>query len=74
MRNLIVQEVRAFRRMVRAPPAQRQGSGPKRQETLPVPSRDELGDMQYDDSKAKVVASPIDEDPAAGLERELLRQ
>jgi len=74
MRNLIVQEVRAFRRMVRAPPAQRQGSGPKRQETLPVPSRDELGDMQYDETKAKVVASPIDEDPAAGLERELLRQ
>lgn len=33
MRQMIVDEVRAFRRMVRTPPAARQNSGPKRQET-----------------------------------------
>lgn len=33
MKNLIVEEVRHFRQMVRAPPPQRQGSGSKRQET-----------------------------------------
>lgn len=33
MKELIVQEVRNFRQMVRAPIPQRQGSGPKRQET-----------------------------------------
>ena len=39
--------------------------------SLPVPSRDELGDVTFDEQKAKVTASPIDEDPAAGFEREL---
>ena len=38
---------------------------------LPVPSRDDLGDVVFDEQKAKVTASPIDEDPAAGFEREL---
>lgn len=33
MRQMIVDEVKSFRQMVRAPPPQRQGSGPKRQET-----------------------------------------
>lgn len=33
MRQMIVDEVSRFRRMVRTPPGQRQGSGSKRQET-----------------------------------------
>ncbi|CAD6568431.1 MAG: Mitogen-activated protein kinase [Cyphobasidiales sp. Tagirdzhanova-0007] len=79
MRNMIVEEVRAFRRMVRMPPSQRQGSGPKKQETLPVPSRDEIlsspsGDNMVDDSKQKITASPIDENPAEGFEREIVQR
>lgn len=75
MKDLIVKEVRNFRQMVRAPLPQRQGSGPKRQETLPVPSRDEImaspADANHDEQKTKITASPVDEDPAAGFEREL---
>lgn len=42
---------------------------------LPVPSRDEImaspADATHDEQKTKITASPVDEDPAAGLEREL---
>lgn len=43
--------------------------------SLPVPSRDEImaspRDDVHDEQKMKVMASPVDEDPAAGFEREL---
>jgi len=82
MKTLIVDEVRRFRRMVRTPITNRQGSGPKRSETLPVPSRDEIlsggpSDAHmagFDEAKTKITASPVDEDPAAGFERELQRR
>lgn len=49
---------------------------------LPVPSRDEIlsagpSDAHYaafDEAKTKITASPVDEDPAAGFERELERR
>lgn len=78
MRKLIVDEVATFRRMVRTPLSGRQNSGPKKQETLPVPSRDEIlaspsgsNGAHFDEQKTKITASPVDEDPAAGFEREL---
>jgi hypothetical protein len=46
--------------------------------SLPVPSRDEIlsspGDERFDEQKTKITASPVDEDPAAGFERELVQQ
>ncbi|KAL7007971.1 mitogen activated protein kinase 2 [Cystobasidiomycetes sp. EMM_F5] len=76
MRNLIVHEVRAFRRMVRTPPAQRQDSGSKKAEALPVPSRDEImasptTQAVINDEREMITATPVDEDPAASLEREI---
>ena len=46
---------------------------------LPVPSRDEIlsspsGDNMVDDSKQKITASPIDENPAEGFEREIVQR
>lgn len=90
MRKLIVEEVENFRRMVRPsssglglladaakvrPPA-RQNSGPKRQETmpLPVPSRDEImaspGGSQPEE-REPYAGSPEEEVPGDELEREL---
>lgn len=40
-----------------------------------MPSRDEImaspADPSHDELKKKITASPVDEDPAAGFEREL---
>ncbi|KAK4700414.1 hypothetical protein P7C70_g5833, partial [Phenoliferia sp. Uapishka_3] len=74
MRQLIVEEVENFRRKVRPPT--RGNSGPRRQETLPVPSRDEImsspGGAAATEEDRKLVAEPEQEVPGDELERELM--
>ncbi|KAM0791562.1 hypothetical protein ACM66B_006009 [Microbotryomycetes sp. NB124-2] len=77
MRRLIVEEVETFRRMVRPP--MRSNSGPRRQESLPVPSRDEImaspggaGAVMDDvEGRRMVYGEPEHEIPANEFEREL---
>ncbi|KAL8279460.1 hypothetical protein RQP46_008022 [Phenoliferia psychrophenolica] len=69
MRALIVEEVENFRRMVRPPT--RNNSGPRRQETLPVPSRDEIMASPGGPS-SQIHAEPEEEVPGDELERELM--
>jgi len=71
MKNLIVKEVLEFRRLIRSPNITGSG-GPKRQETLPIPTRDEiLKSSEATKDDATVADSPVAEDPASTLEQEL---
>ncbi|KAK4047134.1 mitogen activated protein kinase 2 [Microbotryomycetes sp. JL201] len=77
MRRLIVEEVETFRRMVRPPT--RSNSGPRRQESLPVPTRDEImaspggagAAMDEAEGRRMVYGEPEQEEPGKELEREL---
>ncbi|ORY84142.1 kinase-like domain-containing protein [Leucosporidium creatinivorum] len=75
MRRLIVEEVETFRRMVRPPV--RSNSGPRRQETLPVPSRDEImaspggAGAKEEEGHQRWTTEPEEEVPGDELEREL---
>lgn len=82
MKNLIVEEVNAFRAEVRA--QARAASQMRRQDSLPIPSREEIisspvkeygphhgATSGYTHAPAKRQSSPILDDPSAELEREL---
>jgi len=85
MKKMIVEEVRTFRKMVR--PNSRQGSGSeaRRQETLPIPSREVvMGSPTTTEAvlgggtstaaggqSTRVSGSPVDENPAEDLDAEL---
>lgn len=83
MRKLIVEEVESFRRMVRPaaatsnaeptrPVPVRQMSAPKRQDTLPLPGRDEImnSPSTFTQEHEQLVGSPVEE--GNELERELM--
>jgi hypothetical protein len=91
MKRLIAEEVHSFRADVRG--ARREGSGagadPKRQDSLPVPSRDEiLASPVVDNAPANGATShfgmvqqgpqrpgsPMMDDPGADLDRELAQR
>jgi len=84
MKRMIVDEVNAFRTMVRA--QARAAGQAKRQDTLPVPTRDEIiaspvrenavqgggtSSFSADQNNEMRTASPIMDDPSEELEREL---
>ncbi|KAG8814112.1 Mitogen-activated protein kinase [Serendipita sp. 399] len=82
MKKLIVEEVAQFRQEVRGQSSR--GGGPKRQDTLPIPSREEIinspvhenapadgATSGYTRSADGRAGSPMMEDPATELENEL---
>ncbi|KAG9041645.1 Mitogen-activated protein kinase [Serendipita sp. 407] len=85
MKKLIVDEVATFRQEVRG--QARGAGGPKRQDTLPIPTRDEIinspvheqamdggATSGYTRSDGARAGSPMMEDPVAELENELAAQ
>jgi len=73
MKRLISEEVSNFRAEVRSP-ATRQNSASKRQDTLPIPSRDELPDQAISNTlpeERALADSPIEVMSSNNLERDL---
>jgi len=79
MKRLIVDEVNSFRGLVRS---QARAAQTKRQDTLPIPSRDEIiaspirengatSSFTFPSSANEAHASPVQEHPSEELEREL---
>lgn len=80
MKRLIVDEVNSFRGLVRS---QARAAQTKRQDTLPIPSRDEIinspikedgatSSFTFPSSATESHVSPVMDDPSEDLERELL--